>query len=550
MRGKRVCGVRDHLTDIFAVAVLLIFGMCMRAGAFEIKTGIPDLEVRWDNTIRYVLGVRAVGQDPNIIANPNLDDGDRNFKKGVVTNRIDDLSELDLKYKGDYGFRVSGDLWYDQRYHNGLYNESVATSNHLVDGRQALGLSDYTKRLFGGPDGELLDAFVFGKFKLGQVPLNAKAGRHTIYWGESMLLEGAINGISYCQMPIDAAKGFATPGVEAKELFRPLNNISFQAQLLNNLSIEAQYFMEWESWRLPESGSYLNNADVLLHGADSLVLAPGVVMPHGKDIEPDGINNFGLAMHWSPDFLGGVVGLYYRHLDDMLPQAVLDLGTGKYFLTYGKDVDLYGVSLSTSIHGISVGAELSYRHNMPLVSEAAVLMPGSQVPGDTLGARGNTWHGLINFLGIVKQPPLFDTATWIAEFTWAHCGDVTQNDNLYLGRDGYSNIDHVTDNSVGFAANFTPTWFHVFPGMDLSAPLSFLMGIQGNSPITFGDNFKAGTWSAGLSLDIYEKYTVTLQYIGFFGDYHTTGGAVDFARGAESTLRDRDYVALTFKTSF
>jgi hypothetical protein len=43
----------------------------------------------------------------------------------------------------------------------------------------------------------LLDAFAFGQFSVGDVPTYLKVGRHTIYWGESLLLGGATHGISY-----------------------------------------------------------------------------------------------------------------------------------------------------------------------------------------------------------------------------------------------------------------------------------------------------------------------------------------------------------------
>ncbi len=68
------------------------------ASAFEITTGDPDLQVRWDNTVRYNLGVRAQSQDSKILGNTNFDDGDRNFSNGsIVTNRVDLLSEFDLR---------------------------------------------------------------------------------------------------------------------------------------------------------------------------------------------------------------------------------------------------------------------------------------------------------------------------------------------------------------------------------------------------------------------------------------------------------------------
>src|SRR4029450_7178100 len=80
--------------------------------AFEIPTDNPDLAIRWDNTVRYNIGMRTQSQDSNIIGSPNFDDGDRNFSNGsLVTNRFDVLSEFDFVYKRRMGFRVSGAGW-------------------------------------------------------------------------------------------------------------------------------------------------------------------------------------------------------------------------------------------------------------------------------------------------------------------------------------------------------------------------------------------------------------------------------------------------------
>lgn len=534
-------------------AVLFILGLYNGAWAFQIPTGNEDMELRWDNTLRYNYGVRTTGPEDAIIRNPNIDDGDRNFNKGTVTNRLDILSELDLRYKRDYGFRISGAAWYDQRYRDPLGNDSIATSNHLENGRQALGLSDATKRYFSGPDGELLDAFVFGKFDLGSVPVNIKLGRHTVYWGEGLLFGGALNGISYSQMPIDAAKGFAVPGTEAKELFRPLFNLSAQAQLTNEFTVAGQYFLEWEPYRFPEAGSYLNNADVLLNGGESLILAPGVFFRHGNDIQPSGRKDFGISTRWAPDWLGGAFGLYYRRFSDKLPQAHVDLGTGQYFFAYADNIDLYGLSVSKEILGVSVGLDLSYRRNMPLMSEAVIMLPGTPRPaeGETLGARGDTEHLVLNFLGLLGKTPVYDIANWGLEFTYSRWERVTQGLEVFLGRDGYNNLDRVSKDALGMALLFKPTWFQVFPGMDLSMPINYSIGLSGNSALLFGDNKNAGSGSAGFSLDVYKKYNFALQYIKFFGDFDTgPTGAVTFSRGAQATLRDRDMIAFTFKFTF
>jgi len=173
------------------VAILAVLAQAGTAHAFDIDTGNPDIAMRWDNTIRYNLGVRAQGQDPNILASPNFDDGDRNFSNGsIVTNRLDVLSEFDFIYQRKHGFRVSGAGWYDNAYHN-LDNHNDVTANTLQNGLPVAGiLSPYTKRYAKGLSGEILDAFAFTSFDVYDVPVNIRAGQHTVYWGESLLLGG------------------------------------------------------------------------------------------------------------------------------------------------------------------------------------------------------------------------------------------------------------------------------------------------------------------------------------------------------------------------
>ena len=81
------------------------------------------------------------------------------------------------------------------------------------------------------------------------------------------------------------------------------------------------------------------------------------------------------------------------------------------------------------------GAELSYRHNMPLQSTPVQVLPaglanpalGQITPaqlanGGAPGAVGNTMHGVFNLIGSVSRTPLWDSATWMAEVTWNHEG--------------------------------------------------------------------------------------------------------------------------------
>ena len=144
--------------------------------------------------------------------------------------------------------------------------------------------------------------------------------------------------------------------------------------------------------------------------------------------------------------------------------------------------------------------------------------------------------------------------------TWL---DVTQNEAVFKGRPNYTQIDRVSKNYFGLALNFTPTWYQVLPGVDFLLPLSWAQGISGNSAITAGGSKGAGNFSIGIGADIYQKYRIDLKYIGFYGDYSTcprtptnastcvnANGAADIFNGLNAILSDRDFVALTFKTTF
>jgi hypothetical protein len=627
-----------------SIAVAAALALPATAGAFEFDTGNEDLSIRFDNTVRLNVSQRVESQDKNILANPNYDDGDRNFDRGHVFSRLDVLSEFDVVWRRSLGFRVSATGWWDPGYGN-LDNKSVDTSNNLdmKTGMPVLGLDPHTKRYAEGPSGEFLDVFAFAKFDIGGAPVNLKLGQTTVYWGESLLLGGAIHGVSYSQNPIDLWKGYATPGAEAKELFRPRVGFNVQSQVSDTVSVAAQYFFNWQgfenqAYRYPEAGSYLSVGDPLLWAGESYLVArnpfaasvPGAPAYlrawRGKDILPDeNSGNYGLAVRWSPQWLDGTLGGYYRRTYDMQGQLMLTPGFanvpspavctaiggrplaatsptpciinqqatnlsdlrargryGEYNAAFGEDIDIFGLSLSKNVGGISIGAELSYRDNMPLVSEAVTVLPAplvnpklgqiatTEVPkSGTPGALGETMHGLVNLLGIVGDTPLFDTASWSTELTWMSVLDVTQNEAVYKGRSNgsskwtpYKQIDRADDNYFGLGVNFTPTWFQVFPGVDLFAPLSWSQGISGNSAVTSGGSESAGTFGIGIGADVRQKYRFDLKYVGVYGDYSKcprknaanpqtcVDGAMDLPNGVAAAISDRDFIALTFKTTF
>ncbi len=560
-----------RLNILGAAAITLCASFCSKANAFEFDTGNDDLQVRLDNTVRYNFGQRVQGQNSAILANPNFDDGDRNFANGsTVTDRVDLLSDFDVVYQQKYGFRVSAASWYDAAYSGSFSNNSVKTSNHLVNGVQTLGLGDYAQRYYEGPSAEVLDAFVFGTFNLGSMPLTLRFGKHNVNWGESVFLEGSVHGDTYGQAPLDIGKAFSTPGIEAKELYLPLTQLSSQLQATPELTLAGQYYLRWAPSRVMEDGTYLAPADNYFLGGQSAILGylPAkfgggpILSIRGQDITPKNSGDFGLAARWSPAWLDGTMGFYYRNFTDKLPQSVLiatrtPLGVlpTEYLFTYGSNIDLFGYSLSKQIAGISFGMDLNYRTNMPLVSGPLIITP-AQIPGpgDLVGPRGDTVHGVLNAIGSISSTPLFNSATWAAEFTWNRWLSVTSDPlHAFTGYSTYTGIDKVTKDAFTLSLNFTPTWYQVFPGADLSMPLNFSTGLGGNSAVLLGGNKGGGDYSVGLGLDLYSKYRFDLKFVDFFGATNTVNGEVPTANGFNgltALLKDRGAVYLTFKTTF
>jgi hypothetical protein len=538
------------------------------AGAVEIATDNPDVAVRWDNTIRANLARRVESRDSKIGNSALSDEGDYLFNNGdFVAKRLDLLSEFDVVYKRRFGARVSGAAWYDAAYSG----QSKSNPNPpLVNIPSYVGnqFSSTTKRFYEGPSGEILDAFVFGGADLGNVPVNAKLGRHTIYWGESLFLGGNLNSVAYAQNPLDLQKGFATPGTEAKELFRPLNQLSLQAQLTDTLSLAGQYALEWEAARYPEGGTYLGPVDFVFNGPDRQFLSAALgFASRGGASEPRQAGDWGLSTRWSPAFLdGGTFGAYYRNFSDKLPQVLLTKAgpnnTSVYNLIYVDHIELFGLSAAKNIAGISFGAEASMRHNTPLSSKVLGVVPGLPAPGETAGPRGDTWHALLNAVGVVPKTPLFDTAAWAAEVTFAGWTKVRSGETLFnaIGyapcaatattpvKDKWDGC--VTKNYAGIALAFTPQWFQVYPGVDLSAPLTYAIGVKGNAPTTFAGNQGLGNYSIGIGADVLQKYRFDLKYIDFLGHYRDNGTAVTSQNGLNTFLVDRGFVSLTFKATF
>lgn len=545
---------------------LVALGLCTltAARAMPIETGHPELKVTWDNTIRYNVGTRAGRLDTRIGDSRAVFESDYKFagRGDIVTNRLDLLSELELVYQERYGFRASAAAWSDAAYKNRVVTSpanvpGTAVPYRTVDTYNNGGkYTSYTKRYHIGPSGELLDAFVFGSFELQGRPVNLKFGRHSTYWGVSVF--DATRNIAYGQQPQDGLKAATSPGATAKELVLPVTQLSAQAQIAPEFSLEGQYGFEWLPDRLPEGGTYFATNDTVFFGPTRAVTSSGGTTPKGPTDQPSrwSRGNWGIAAKWAPVALDATIGAYYRRFNEHSPWVLAATTPSvNYHMVFPRDVELIGLSFEKAILGQSVGVELNTRRNTALNTSGAAINPNDRA--GTEGTRGNIFNGLINSIAELPGTPLWNSGTVVTELSYQRLLSVTKNPNMFNGV-GYSGCPtgRVEDGCATRSAwsarvRVTPQWFQVMPGLDLSMPLDYSLGVKGNGAAPGGGSEGAKRFSVGLTGVYRTLHTFSLSYNGRRGKTGTFNPALGvFTTGNGHTLNDRDWVSFTYQTAF
>jgi hypothetical protein len=535
---------------------LLTLGIAQGAFAAAIDLPDSDYRLRIDTTVRYNLGMRMQGQDSHILNSPSYTESDGKFGKGdVVTDRLDLLSEIDFSYLNQWGARLSASGWYDQAYQNTDVKSNVAGYATSYNNNS---YSSEVKRYVRGPSGEILDAFVWKNFNIGATPVNVKIGRHTNYWGEGLLF-GA-HAISYSQAPTDGVKASTSPGIETKEVFLPLGQISAKAQVTDNLSVAGQYFYEWEPTRIPFGGTYFGAADPLFEGPDRLPVAANGATFQRQDSKfgREG-QNWGVMSKLNVEAIESTFGVYYRQFDDYQPwfSPEVKAALGEYRVIYPRGVKLAGMSFSRVFDTVSVGSDLSYRHN------GALNATGISTADDE-GPRGNTIHFVANAVYGVPRNFISDNGTLVGEFAYSHLDSVTEHPELFKGDttaqcvnghtptiagSGDKSDGCSTKNYYAVAVNYTPQYLNVFPSWDMDVPITANYGIHGNAATAGGGSEGALAWSVGTHWTYAQLYEFTLRYADTAAQSKNLSNNTVAGNGNVGGT-DRGWLDFTFKTSF
>ena len=500
------------------VVVALFACLATHASAFEVDTKSSDIKVRFDIQAKYNLAVRAKDQDERVLnqagAGGNFaSDPDYSFDKGdIISNRLDLLLDFDLVWKDTVGFRVSGAGWYDDAYRGGVkfpLSEARNFSNALT--LQPGELSDAEEDLhYRG--GEILDAFAFWNWDIGDVAGNLRAGQHTIYWGQSLLGTGAVNSVGGSMNPLDFSKSLAVPGSEAKELFRPTSKLSTLIQLSDNLSMAGYYSVDWENYRLPRGNTFFSPAAGFTDDIELVHLADGLAFRLIDDERADD-GEWGINLSYYFEDAGLEVSAYYLNYHDKVQNGLVTvmnntggavvaaslglppsigalavaandpqispidqnvafdvngipigiLGTAKW--TYKEDIDLYGLSFSKQVGDLSLGMDITHRRGAPLrpdlnniLARSLNVLSGGRgfntaqfnAANSTnyVHATGNTWHLVVNAIGTLRDNGIWEGGAYVVEATFNMLDDFTDDNLAFL-------VSQETRNAAGQVSTAT-----------------------------------------------------------------------------------------------
>lgn len=576
----------------------------LAAPAFGVTFNIGEIEGQFDSSLSVGASWSTAKRDRDLIGSSNGgtgftqtgDDGRLNFKRGETFSKIfKGIHDLELKY-GDTGVFVRGKYWYDFE----LKDESrlfkdISDSNRK-EGAQSSGA-------------EILDAFIYHNYAIGDQPGSVRLGKQVVSWGESTFIMNGINAIN----PIDVA-AFRRPGAEIKEGLIPVNMFYLSQSLTESLSAEAFYQLEWDQTVVDNCGTFFA-VDVLqdgcasnyhvqsypagLAGALGAVGAAGssegVMLRRAGDNDARDSGQWGVALRWLGDETEyGLYALNYHSRTPNLSYINADaasiaaiattarglppafrtpfvslglLGTGSYFLDYPEDIRLYGASFSTTLPtGTAWQGEISYRPNMPLQINTvdttgwlASGIGGALAVGNVsaaLAQAGQAHRGYnrkevtqlqTTFTHFIDQVLGAERMTLVGEIGYTRIGGLESLDKVRYGRDPiYGGYNDASAIAMNGRHGFYTSGSWGYRAR----------GILDYNNVFAGINLKPNVaWSHDVDGygPVFNEGAKAIS-IGLDAEYQNTYTTslsyTNFFGGDYNTQTDRDFVALSFGVNF
>jgi hypothetical protein len=543
------------LIGVTASAVLV--GMPKQACAYSLYNGTFNdnvLTIDLDTTVEYSNIFRLDNPSSGFLNDPNGNEGDSNFRHGLVSNEFEILPVFDAKY-GDFGVHVSGEAYLNTVYLQHNQGSPAAFFNPI----STTSTNSFTSatRNTNGENAKLLDAFGYGSKFFGAndaQEISLKVGRQTLLWGQSLLF--ASDGISAGQAPIDIQVAQTTPNAQAQQVFLPVGQAVLTYQPDETYTIQGYYQFEWEPDNFQGVGSYFSSSDILDKGGQRLLLGQALGFPplaaalyRVKDQRPP-IDNGQFGLSLQATYGNYDLGIFAERYDSKAPDIYTGAPNpkqtaannfGSYWLVYPRDIQLYGASASSTVFGVNVAGEVSYRHHAPLVESAAA--GASAYPGN---ANGNPAYPLGDVVNaqvsmLYSSPPLpLDPGglSLLAEYDMNSVTAVQGNTRAALATSGRQ------PTAGAFQFVLTPTYFFTsIPNVQFNFPIGLEEGLFNRSEFDGTENHGTGQFNVGVTAIYKQTWTAGLVYQDYIG-------APNENLQGDASIADRDYVGFNVEHTF
>lgn len=336
----------------YALASVLPLLVTVPVQAAEFSFADNEISGSLDTTLSYGQLWRVQGQSRSN-DDVNVNDGNRNFDTGLVSEVFKITSDLEMNYQ-NYGLFVRGTAFYDTRIMD--KRNDFNSGNRPTQPSQNFPNDDsFTRdtRHKAGRDAQILDAYVYGNWDVAERPVSARLGRQVFNWGEGVFYRGGVNTSN----PVDGAR-FRLPGSEIKEVLIPVEAVSFNIGLTDNLSMETFYQFNWKETAIDPVGSYFSETDLFAEGGNTAYSRLPALLPLaglygglgatgglqggrnidgngyikvasiGKDINARNDGQFGVAFRYIAEQLNSTeFGFYFVNYHAKEPTAAADLGS-------------------------------------------------------------------------------------------------------------------------------------------------------------------------------------------------------------------------------
>ena len=247
----------------FALAGMLPLLAAAPAQAAEFSFADNEISGSLDTTLSYGQLWRVQGQSRDN-DDVNVNDGNRNFDTGLVSEVFKITSDLEMNYQ-NYGLFVRGTAFYDTQIMD-KRNDYYSGNRTAQPSQNTPNDDSFTRdtRHTAGRDAQILDAYIYSNWDVAEHPLSARLGRQVFNWGEGLFYRGGVNTSN----PVDGAR-FRLPGAELKEVLIPVEAVSFNIGLTDNLSMETFYQFKWKETAIDPVGSYFSETDLFAEGGST-----------------------------------------------------------------------------------------------------------------------------------------------------------------------------------------------------------------------------------------------------------------------------------------